>query len=854
MNTFFKLCSGVALIGSLGCSKMVHAEQTPIVKDGNALGVIVIPEKGSNQLQATAKVLQDYIERSTGVTLPITTEGEGRPALHLGETPLVLKDNLRTDELGRDGFTQKRIDAKNFAIVGGSDWGTEFGVYDFLERYLGIRWLAATELFTEVPSHKTLMLPESSRTDAPVFLSRELFPIEVESDPEDVQRASSPLWYRSSDEWGRKNRLHADIDFHHNLKELLPASKFRDSHPEFYPVFEGKHELPPDDEYYQWQPNFSAPGIAEVSANEIIAYFEKYPDKQSYSLGINDSYHFDGSDESKARRSGAKNSIGLEDISDDYFQWTNEVAELVEKKIPGKKFGLLAYLQVLEPPTRVEVNPAIVPFITYENTRWEDPEYREKMEKVTEAWGKAASTLGWYDYVYGARYLVPRFFPHAEQNSLVWGAAHKVKYYYAEAIPSWLEGPNLWVLNKLLWNPHQDVDVLLDDWYAAAVGSAAAPKLRGFYEIWEKFWKDDIRSSEWYSATNLWLSYSESDYLNAVPVEYLEKSDQLLEEAVTLAETPIQKERAAALQRMWKVSRASVLARQGDELWKSANLQTDADVESYLSQCAEAINIAKDRLRLMGELVDDSLFGHAIYRATSTTDLGDDWGTRSLWALLPFVNTNEKVRSYLESLASDSQGAEEILGYRASYDSQIPMRHKSAEIAKLVLAGAAGQGKPFLQNGSFESGMENWSEGPYEVTAKEVADGKSSLEVNAADGGSLTQFVPFEAGSYFATIKAFVPVNFKTGNVTLTFMAFNDAEVQIGPLLPSGKMKLTPGKWSSLVVPLTLAEVSVPATKLRVQVEFDGFPADGVVYLDDLKLVRTDAAKTTHSGTGPDGM
>ncbi len=149
------------------------------------------------------------------------------------------------------------------------------------------------------------------------------------SDPDDSRRTSAPLWYRLEDEWGRVNKLRAAVEFHHNLKDLLPPSKFGVSHPEFYPILNGKRFVPPDDESFQWQPNSSAPGIARVAADEIIRHFEAHPEKDSYSLGINDSYRFDESPESKARRSGKKNGISLEDISDDYYQWANEVVELV---------------------------------------------------------------------------------------------------------------------------------------------------------------------------------------------------------------------------------------------------------------------------------------------------------------------------------------------------------------------------------------------------------------------------------------------------------------------------------------------------------------------------------------------
>ncbi len=158
------------------------------------------------------------------------------------------------------------------------------------------------------------------------------------------------------------------------------------------------------------------------------------------------------------------------------------------KSIGQKVTGFAGISASPHPPTQVKVSSSLVPFLTYENTRWEDPEHRAAMQKLTLTWGEAVPVLGWYDPMfYGSRYLVPRIFPHAEQEVADLGAEHQVKYYYAEAMPNWGEGANLWVLTKLLWNPRQDVEALLDDWYRTAVGTAAAPKLKEYYQIWEKF-------------------------------------------------------------------------------------------------------------------------------------------------------------------------------------------------------------------------------------------------------------------------------------------------------------------------------------------------------------------------------
>lgn len=816
---------------------------------------IIIPDQASPQTVRAAEILRDYIALASGAALPISSaQGEGIE-LHVGPTGYVVEQKVIPDDLVEDGYVLARSDQTKFVISGKSDWGTEFGVYEFLERFVGVRWLAPTELFTEIPELRSLPLPDVRLREDPTFLSREFFPIEPHREDGDPGRASAPLWYSQNDTWGRRNKLRSHVDFHHNLKELLPPSRFGVSNPEFFPILDGKRVIPPDDEYFRWQPNFSAPGIADAAAAEIIAHFDKHPDKTSYSLGINDSHQFDESAESKARRSGRLNMIGLEDVSDDYYPWVNEVAAKVLERHPGKRFGLLAYLEVLEPPTKHDVHPSVVPFLTYELTRWNDPEFREMMQKLTLAWEKHSPELGWYDYVYGSVYLAPRFFAHAEQRALAWGANHNVKHYYGELIPNWGEGPNAWALAKLLWNPHQNVDALLDDWYVAAAGDAAAPKLREYFEIWEKFWGEEVFRSSWYTPRSLWLDYLSTGYLNDIPQSSIARSDRLLAEALELADTPRRKQRVTALQDMWKVYRASILARQGDTLWQTADLQTTADVESYLARCATAIQAARERIRLLGALHDDPLHGHSIFRFTATISSGDEWGFASLWPLLPWVAKNEQVRAFLTQLAESGSTDQAASNLRYTPNGEkVIMQHKAPQTAAAILAAARGEHPQLLKNPSFEDALENWTGGPVEISSKTAKVGANSLVVSTDGETVITQSIPYQLGSYYAKVSAFIPDTNERGSVKLSVTVLSDKGIQMGLILPSGTVKLHPNRWNEVIVPFVLEKLSSEPASLRVDVHVDGFSPNHPVYLDDLGVYRVDDTLRTHKGSGPDGQ
>lgn len=526
---------------------MSKAQNMAIVSNGRSTAKIVLPETASQQLKDAAATLSDYIRQSTGASLPVVTSSQGGISIHVGVTPLVANAVSGYKNLDQDGFILQRVDSKNLVIVGGSDWGTEFGVYYFLENYLGISWLMPTDLGTDVPQRSSLSIGAVKVVKTPVYLSRQLSPIHIYSND-------------ALGIWGRRNGLHDRIAFHHNMDNVFNLKNNRKLDPQFFSTVRGKRALPLNSTDSKWQPNFSAPGIADVASANVIDYFKKNPDKTSFSLGVNDSRNFDESSASRARRSGRSNYLGLEDVSDDYFTWANQVAKKTNAVFPDKMFGVLAYVNVAEPPSsRVGIDPHIVPFITYERMRWGDPQLKAQDEDLTNRWNKMSSSTGWYDYAYGNCYLVPRVYFHTMQDYLSWGAAHKVKYYYAEVYPNWGEGPKTWILTKLLWNPNQDVDSLLNTWYVRTAGEKAAPRLKAFYDIWEKFWTRDIfKASGWNTSKGEYLPFTNLGYLNAVPQDYIAKADRLMEDAYLLTDSPQHKSRVAKLREMWKFYKLAI--------------------------------------------------------------------------------------------------------------------------------------------------------------------------------------------------------------------------------------------------------------------------------------------------------
>jgi hypothetical protein len=572
----------------------------------------------------------------------------------------------------------------------------------------------------------------------------------------------------------------------------------------------------------------------DAAVEEINAFFDKNPEVTSYSLGMNDSARFDERPESKARRTGKKNFLGDEDVSDDYFLWANEVVTRVLQKHPGKFFGTLAYNNIVEPPTRVKVHPAIVPFITYERMRWSDPELEKIGKDLTLRWAQVSPNIGWYDYAYGISYQLPRVWFHEQQDYLSWGAKNHVNYHYAELYPNFGTGPKSWIFTKLLWNPNQNVDALLDDWYTRAVGKQAAPKLREYYALWEKFWTQDIQKSGWNTEKGQYLPFYSATYLNDVPLEYLTRSDKLLDEALALADTPQHKARVAKLREMWEFYRASTVAYRG---LNAPAPQTEAQALQYLSDAVSVTDAAQKRRDLLEAFKTDPLYAAvADYVARYDGTRGESWGQGTLWSLLPWAQKSAAVKARVQQVAATGS----------------PVARSGAALMLRVLDNP---GTQLLKNADFVGGIKEWSiwdknseepaifhKGTFTPGEEYSRDGHSLL-VQGLGRGALMQTVPYAPGSYYIGLRYEMPKAVTGATVTLLIRLLdeNGKEVQLkSALLPASNVALKAGAPDAAMVPFELPAEAGNAKSMRLMLVLNGFGPDGQIYVDDLSLYRLD--------------
>ncbi|MDF2657658.1 MAG: hypothetical protein K0Q94_449 [Paenibacillus sp.] len=741
-----------------------------IVRDGQARAVVLIDYETDERTRDAACKLVDYVRTATGSEIPLMTEkqlaaaGEGwsdAVRLYVGIVPADQERPIRDAiaELNVDGFVIYPGDNR-LTIIGPTPWGTQFGVFEFLERYVGVRWLLPGPDGEDVPAVSTIRAASEIVRDQPAFLSQRFY----------IRPGNGILFWDWYNDWALHNRMHEKVNPAHNLFQLFPPEKYGKSHPEFYPkgrVPEGR---------IMWQPSFTNPDTVTEAIETICRYFDSHPDETAYSLAVNDSGGYCEEDPDHPRYPNRLNSVGSQDMSNLYYAWVNQVAEGVLKRHPDKYFGVLAYAQVYDPPTGVKLHPHVVPFITDDRLSWADPNAETDGKALTEKWLKAAPGLGFYEYLYGSPYAVPRIYPHHMAKVYRYARDAGVRSQIAEAYANYGEGPKLWLAAKLLWNPDADVDALLQEWYERAVGPEAAPYLAAYYDHWERFWTERVPETTWFRNWYAMKPHSNymhlhiTSYLQAVTDEDMEKSREWLEQMTARTQTAAQRKRSRMIMKQFEYYEACVFSYPRNLNIRPIAQSTDG--LAWLDKYVRSLKLADERLVMVKDFNLDPWLIHGyspdIFRFDTMWSGFNDRMMQALTAWIAAEGESGAVRKRIRQLLESESS-------------------KVRRYVKLLLA-AADRREPLNADSSFESEVgesesyrfEPGGEGTIRRTDRVARTGSHSILMKGITRqGSISHTFSPAPGSYGMTAKVFTADNTikSRGNVYMT-VEFLDGEAR----------------------------------------------------------------------------
>ncbi len=228
-----------------------------LVKDGSSNYSVVIPENATPAEEQAAFELVRYVAQSTGVQIPTVrdtafVESSNRHYFSIGRTTFRNSAGLIGDDLdlNGDGFVIK-TQGENVIVDARTDRGFLYGTYEFLEKMVGVKFLAPDE--TYIPSLSEIPVYETDLLSVPAFRLRTYLnymehPLGFDEEFSAHSRNLSN-WNTFSDRFGGKGPIYGRGEGTHNARLYVPAEKYgtrestgytgefapdHDPHPEFY--------------------------------------------------------------------------------------------------------------------------------------------------------------------------------------------------------------------------------------------------------------------------------------------------------------------------------------------------------------------------------------------------------------------------------------------------------------------------------------------------------------------------------------------------------------------------------------------------------------------------------------------
>ena len=456
-----------------------------LFRNGKSSYRIVVSADASTSEQTAARELQQYISEVSGVELPITSDlkSHGRSIIVGFNERVSSLTGAQKPEQDDESFTYRTV-GHNLLIWGGSQRGTMYGVFTFLERELGIHWL--TPKCTVVPKSRAWKLPRLDHSESP-FIGYRYSNYYVAS--------GVPEWSahtRENTKWTPVTNDYGNIEAYwgaHSMGTFVSPREFFATHPEYFCLRDGKRY----DGYGQLC--LSNPEVLELCKTRLKETMRENPGYRIYSLSQNDNFLFCQCDKCAAIEQQYGGHSGI------IVWFVNQVADAVKEEFPDKYVGTFAYQYSRRPPTGIKPRENVVIRLCSIECCFAHPldagcPQNESFMSDLRGWASLAPHLFIWDYIIDyAQYMAP--WPNFQvlgPNIRVFGENKAIGVFEEAQYQSAggeFDEMKAWTVNQLLWNPEQDVDSLVTIFVNGFYGKAA-PRIMDYYRLCQSLVKPDI--------------------------------------------------------------------------------------------------------------------------------------------------------------------------------------------------------------------------------------------------------------------------------------------------------------------------------------------------------------------------
>ena len=354
-------------------------------------------------------------------------------------------------------------------ITGNTGLALREAVYIYLER-LGFRWLMPGSDWNVVPK---LTSPYTKLTilTQPHYDSRFISNAHGYINSEKIAN--------DFDSWARANNMGGSFSVRigHAYESIVQrnADLFK-QHPEYFADPPPKGTLPGIFKF-----NVANKDLVELVVKDAMARYELQQSRKDLTRMVS----MEPSDGGGFCKTASCLEIG--NASDQAFYLTNTVAKTFQKKYPGVWIGSYAYNEhILPPKNKVESNVFIMITNGFNNSKYSTTE-------LMDIWRKKVRKIGVYEYlsVYEWDLDLPGQPAAGDfeylQSSVKNYYSHGARAYQGESVIGWVNrGPGQYLLSKLLWNIHVNVDSTMKDFFVKGYENTA-PLISKLYSSWQHY-------------------------------------------------------------------------------------------------------------------------------------------------------------------------------------------------------------------------------------------------------------------------------------------------------------------------------------------------------------------------------
>ena len=477
-----KLISPLILVFLLLLAEGMVAQELVLVKNNTANSTIVIPQNASVIEIQAAKVFQDYIQRISGALIAIKSD-ETKPLkgeILIGNVSRSEIKNVPFDRLGEDGFLIKNT-GERLVISGGTEKGVLYGVYTFLEKYMGCRKYSSK--VTYVPKQNTIILKPIDDLETPAFTYREDYYPDA-YDPEYM------YWHKLDSHFEGVDRGNKWGSWVHTFNRLLSSTEYGESHPEYFSFYDGKrHSGINANGRDGTQLCLSNPEVLEIVCKNLQSLITQNPQALYWSVSQNDNVNYCRCskcaelDSKYAAYAPGTIMYGTHDNVKNYsplgmgslLTFVNKVAE----RFPDKIISTLAYQYTRVPPKdiipRKNVNIMLCSIESPRNVTLQEGDTAFHRDLL--GWTKLTKNIIIWDYVVQFWNLVSPF-PNLRtlQPNLQFLHNNGIPLIFEQGSPETggeFAELRAYMIAKSLWNPDLDINEVTDDFLSGYYGNAS---------------------------------------------------------------------------------------------------------------------------------------------------------------------------------------------------------------------------------------------------------------------------------------------------------------------------------------------------------------------------------------------